>query len=513
MPELALKISSENDIEPLIQIEKRIKETYTDELIIGLCGPIGTDIHFVADTIKNCIEEKYNYICIKITLSDLIKRHSSSLTLNGNEKKFNYYDKLIDAGNELRSTHGPSILAELVVNEIAVRRELERKSEDEEFKSLRICYIVDSIKNIEELHLLKLVYRDIFYFIGVFSNLEKRISYLNKKYQMDESDIYKLINRDSGEDKDFGQKVTNTFVEADFFLRVEESSTAILEPKIYRYLGLIFASEVITPTSNETAMYLASAAAGNSACLSRQVGASITNSNGDLLSVGWNDVPKAGGSVYQILQDETLAIKDYRCYNLDGGICFNDQEKNLISELLVKTLLKEKIIESSKKDKVIEIIKKSRIKELIEFSRAVHAEMLAIILAGQKAGSQIVNGKLFCTTYPCHNCARHIVAAGIKEVYYIEPYRKSLAIKLHYDAITEDESKQKLVRILMYDGVSPNRYLEFFKMNPNSRKINGKKINIRKKEVPPKITISLQAIPILEKQITQDLEAKKLINT
>jgi deoxycytidylate deaminase len=31
-----------------------------------------------------------------------------------------------------------------------------------------------------------------------------------------------------------------------------------------------------------------------------------------------------------------------------------------------------------------------------------------------------------------------IVVAGITEVYFIEPYRKSLATKLHNDAITED---------------------------------------------------------------------------
>lgn len=124
----------------------------------------------------------------------------------------------------------------------------------------------------------------------------------------------------------------------------------------------------------------------------------------------------------------------------------------------------------------------------------------------------MIGGKLYCTTYPCHNCARHIIAAGIKEVYYIEPYRKSLATRLHNDSITEDESREGLVRILMFDGVAPRRYLDFFKMLPGSRKKDGKKIIENNNEKFPKNTLSLQAIPILEKKITEDLKSKKLIH-
>jgi len=137
--------------------------------------------------------------------------------------------------------------------------------------------------------------------------------------------------------------------------------------------------------------------------------------------------------------------------------------------------------------------------------------MLAIIQGGQKAGDKIKNGKLYTTTYPCHNCARHIVAAGIREVYYIEPYRKSLAIKLHNDSLTEDEEIKDKVRILMFDGVAPRRYLEFFKMSPNSRKTNGIMNKPNKKTIFPRATISLQAIPILEKRVVDNLVEKDVL--
>jgi deoxycytidylate deaminase len=509
MPEAARKLGSialKPDLDER-ELKKKIQDTHTEEIIIGLCGPIGTDIHFVADEIGRIVEEKYGYKCILIRLSNFIKQFGSQ---KDTEDKFSYYNELISEGNRLRETNGKSVLAELAISEIALNREIIRKkSNSEAFASNRVCYIIDSIKNKEELQLFRLIYRDLFYFIGVFSNLETRVRNLEKQ-SISTSDVYKLIDRDSGEEIQFGQQVSNTFIEADFFLRIDQTLAGDITHRLERFISLIFNSEIITPTINETAMYQAFAAAKNSACLSRQVGAAITNKNGEILGVGWNDVPKACGGVYTYSDRDPLASQDFRCLNLDGGKCFNDEEKDLIRNQLLQTLISNGLIDRENESKAVEIIKKSRIKELIEFSRAVHAEMHAIITSSQKAGVEVINGKLYCTTYPCHNCARHIVAAGIKEVYYIEPYRKSLAIKLHNDSITENENDQDKVKILMFDGVSPKRFLELFKI-ATPRKENGKKKQANKREIHPKNTLSLQAIPLLEKEIIKELKSKNLI--
>lgn len=508
-PAKTLTILSEQQSEISKEIKESIFETHTEELIIGLCGPIGTDIHFVADIIQRGLTDKYGYECKVIRLSNLIRQYAKSIVRDEeSQSKFSSYQNLINGGNHLRSYYkNNSILAELAINEITVHRESSKNGDS--YKSERVCYIIDSFKNKEELDLFRLIYRDIFYFIGVYSSIDQRVKYLEDK-NIKTHEVYQLIDRDSGEETSFGQKVTDTFTEADFFLRVEFNSKNEVEPKISRFLSLIFSSEVITPTSDETAMYQAFAAAGNSACLSRQVGAAITDNRGEILSVGWNDVPQAGGSVYT--QDNSASSHDRRCVHFNEGICFNDKEKQLITDTLVNELVASGVVTNEQKRKTAHIIRKSRIKELIEFSRAVHAEMLAIILGSQKAGNRIIGGKLYCTTYPCHNCARHIVAAGIKDVYYIEPYRKSLATKLHSDSITEDETKVQLVRILMFDGIAPRRYLDFFKMNPGSRKKDGKKIVTSSKQILPKNTLSLQAIPYLEGKVTEDLKNNKLID-
>ncbi|MGL6400048.1 deaminase [Aeromonas veronii] len=105
----------------------------------------------------------------------------------------------------------------------------------------------------------------------------------------------------------------------------------------------------------------------------------------------------------------------------------------------------------------------SPINALIEYSRAIHAEMDAITSLARLDGPSSQNKIIYTTTYPCHNCARHIVAAGIKKAIYIEPYEKSLALDLHDDAICDSNSKSpEKVTFEQFEGVSPRRYTTLF---------------------------------------------------
>jgi deoxycytidylate deaminase len=136
--------------------------------------------------------------------------------------------------------------------------------------------------------------------------------------------------------------------------------------------------------------------------------------------------------------------------------------------------------------------------------------MHAIIIGSQLSSDRMIGGKLFCTTFPCHNCGRHIILSGIQEIYYIEPYVKSLCLELHEDSMTDDESDSEetrnKVKILMYDGVAPRRYLEFFSMKEKRKLSDGKYISIDYKKAMPKNRMSLQALPTLEEQALHSLE-------
>ena len=491
---------------------EKIENTQTEELIIGICYPIGSDNISVINSIKERLEE-YDYDVEIIKISEYIKEFYNQ-EVDYIKKRTEPYSKLmhkIKGGDYLRETYqNNSILAELAINKIRVSR---GEIDATEIKSRRKCFIIDSLKNFEELKLLRSIYGDIFYLFSVFSPEEERKNnLLTKGLSQPESD--ELIETDEYENNKHGQNVRDTFIDGDFFVRISNDNKYELKDKIERYIHLIFETKIITPNSNETAMYHARSVAGNSACLSRQVGATITNENGVVIARGWNDVPKAGGNLYRDSDENSK-----RCF--EEGFCSNVTHRNEIFEEIgnkIEEIIGEKKtidLTSNKSDKtlaILDILKKSKFKNIIEYSRSIHAEMHAIIIGSQMTSNKMVNGNLYCTTYPCHNCARHIILAGIKNIYYIEPYKKSLGIKLHGDALTEDEKDQIKVRILAYDGVAPRRYLEFFSMKLERKSKDGRIIERNIKKALPKKRMSLQALPVLETQAIKVISASGILD-
>jgi hypothetical protein len=53
----------------------------------------------------------------------------------------------------------------------------------------------------------------------------------------------------------------------------------------------------------------------------------------------------------------------------------------------------------------VEILSNTKLMDLTEFGRAVHAEMDAL-MACTRVGATAKGARLFCTTFPCHNCTK-----------------------------------------------------------------------------------------------------------
>jgi deoxycytidylate deaminase len=219
----------------------------------------------------------------------------------------------------------------------------------------------------------------------------------------------------------------------------------------------------------ESAMYHASSAQMQSACLSRQVGAAVVDSGGNVVATGSNEVPKAGGGVYG--ESESPDHIDARCAfhrekESNDFVCRNTLGQNRIIRNLLETIPEIAAASDDRKAAIHAQLKKSPIGRLLEFSRSVHAEMDALLSAARK-GVSTVGCRLFVTTFPCHYCARHIVAAGIAEVQYIEPYPKSQALSLHEDSIATESRKNaagQLTHVLFrpFSGVAPRLYRRAF---------------------------------------------------
>jgi deoxycytidylate deaminase len=249
-------------------------------------------------------------------------------------------------------------------------------------------------------------------------------------------------------------------------------------------------------------MYNATSQASTSACLSRQVGAAIFSEVGELIGVGANDVPKFKGGLYCSEDGDS----DYRCFKLTNGICHNDDRKDRLYAAIIRELRQENaLVPGVVAGKVIAALKRTDIKNLIEYSRAVHAEMEAIISVARGNKPGLAGATLYCTTFPCHSCARHIVASGIKKVLYIEPYAKSLAVALHGDAVSMRETDhESRVTFLQYEGAAPKNMIRLFK-HGLERKRDGRMIKADPRRASPIFPSPLDGFTVREQLVVDNL--------
>ncbi|WP_426359375.1 anti-phage dCTP deaminase [Pseudocolwellia sp. HL-MZ19] len=450
----------------------KIKQRRSQELIIGLCGAVGSGVKGLKDILANQLTEQ-GYIVEHVRLSDLIIDYLPNKTTQTNLTGFNRYEKLQDWGDDLRTNHGNSILAQLAIRKITILRETRFGGEDSSEGIVKVtkkvAYIIDQVKHPSEIELFKEAYRNNFYLLGLLRTENERRSNL-KEELMSDAEVGTLIDRDRKASQPYGQQVEKSLHQSDYFIRNTDVAEKI-NKSVVRFIKLVHGLNHITPTNDETGVYAAHAASLRSACLSRQVGAAITDDDGNILSSGCNDVPKFGGGLYDSEDDV-----DKRCFN-HGRRCHNDKHKEILELEIESILTKSNITNPSKLAK--DIIENSKAKSLIEYSRAIHAEMDAITALARSSNNSTVGKTLYCTTYPCHICARHIVASGIKRVVYIEPYEKSLATQLHGDAIYHPDNRTEEKKVLFenFEGVSPIRYSKFFSYNQKRKDSKGEIIS------------------------------------
>jgi deoxycytidylate deaminase len=461
---------SQSNNEKLIQ---KFEARRSPELVIALAGPIGCGIGSVADALAERLKERGYVDVVRIKLSKFLELSIEENLISvptadaGKSDRYKRYRKLQDAGKELRKKTGnPAILAEFAAKEISLDR-LRRNNSGGQDDHLvgpivpsRVAYIIDQVKRPEEVTLLRALYRNLFYLAGVTRIYDKRENALVAE-EIGKDEVDGLMAIDRLEDGADGQQ-----------LDAKES-------KLNRFLNLVHGDQSVTPTEVESGMFAAFSASLRSACLSRQVGAAITAKSGEIIATGCNDVPMAGGGLYHYGAEPP----DMRCIHKEGRLCFNDLHKRKLQNAvgtIIDRVLGEKIediveggeaiiLHVTRRQKLLDAIyKESRIKDLIEYSRSVHAEMDAIVSIARIGGTGLQDATLYTTTFPCHNCARHIVASGIMKVFYVEPYEKSLAKELHDDSIAFEieeskEVKPKRVEFLHFEGVAPRQFHNMFR--------------------------------------------------
>ena len=224
-------------------------------------------------------------------------------------------------------------------------------------------------------------------------------------------------------------------------------------------------------------MCLAKTASWRSSDLSRQVGAAIFTGSAEIISLGSNEVPKAGGGTYW--PDSRTDARDFKIGFDPNELSKNEIFSDLIKRLFDDNLLSDDLMSLGDVSKIVaslfdskrkENYKESRVMDIIEFGRIIHAEMSAICDAARN-GTAVRGSTMYVTTFPCHICAKHIVASGIERVVYLEPYPKSYTSQLHSDSIQIDvNSDETKVHFEAFLGVSPYRYRDLFEKGKRKNK-------------------------------------------
>lgn len=458
------------------------------ELIFGLVGPIGVDLELVTDLLSEALRDvAYNVTTLRIT--QLMREVPTETVICERPHIESFRSRIQYANRVCELLERSDALAILAISAI---REVRRQDSGDPEKPLEgRAYIIRQFKRPSEIKLLRSVYGRQFVQISIYAPQKYRIDHIAAEERasrgglIDEvdaqSDAHKLVLRDDKEEldkpiSDHGQNVQDAFPLGDVFVNAVDRASC--KETLNRFVAALFGSNEITPTHDEYCMYIAKSASLRSAALTRQVGAAIFGPTGEIVTMGCNEVPKFGGGQYW-----TKDVPDRR--DIVKGYDPNEQKKNeLLTDLVFRLKdgghLSKRLLDIGDPSKICQVllseddpsaIKDSKVMDLLEFGRDIHAEMCAITDAARK-GLPIAKATLYSTTFPCHMCAKHIVAAGIVKVVYLEPYPKSYARELHDDSIRiEGDGPPERVDFVPFIGISPYRYRDLFERG--KRKYGG----------------------------------------
>lgn len=499
------------------------------ELVFGLVAPAGTEKDKVSKELVSELLE-YGYESHIIRVSDLIKRHP----FWGEEKEKDEKRRIVnlmDAGNEIRKkSELADAMALLAVSKIVEIRKENGNGDYHGFAKKPNAYIIDSLKNPAEISTLRSIYGSGFILISIYSDRGERVNYLSEKIaksQCKPGDVHKLrkdaekiIHRDDQEEGDkYGQNVQGCFPRADLFLSLNQSHRRMVN-KLDRFLQIVFNNPFITPTKDEWGMFHAEANSWRSADLSRQVGAAICSEDGEILALGCNEVPRAYGGMYW--EGDENDARDFQKGRDKGA-----EHKRMIVAEILRRIGKDKGFDKKQKSKMNKLINKAingdddpvldglKALNVIEYGRTVHAEMAALSDAA-KRGIRVDGSVMYVNTFPCHICARHIIASGVKRVVYVEPYPKSLTEDLFGDSVLVGKNKSQDGKILFepFTGVSPRIYRFAFELTRKRKVGKGDVARWSKKKANTKLkryvtSYLAMEIGVVGKLLPKILEAEK----
>ncbi len=493
--------------------------------VVALVGAVGSLLSETADELETALG-KHHYMVKRVRLSDALKFVTEPVA-NAAEKLCegeDYFDErhgeywrvreAMARGTAARTAYGAddannetknSCLAALAVHAIA--RHAERSADPH-------CVLVHSLKTQAELDLLRKTYGRRLLVVGVHGSKSERQNRLTDRIERNtgrntkaDQHALHLISIDEKElGTSCGQDVRGVFERCDVYVSATRRDDDF-HKQIDRLVRLLFLDPFATPTNAEAAMMHAYSASLQSAAMARQVGAALVGRDGEVLATGFNEVPRY--SEAPTIHDSVAPDGRDHTRGYDENVV---QKRTLVEQLFQLAenngLLRDGLTAGQAMNDIQgdQTGKDMLHANITEFCREVHAEMMTITTAARR-GSSLRGSTLFTTTFPCHNCAKHIIAAGIREVVFIEAYPKSLALSFYSDSLTLDQAHPDKVLVRAFRGVAPRSYGSLFAWR-NRRGDDGKVPRTKTAESQPWFVLRShlddQELAAREKRVMQE---------
>lgn len=471
-----LKIDFDKVVEKLLKLKDKIEET--DKSILY-------DVFFESE-VKNFTDKLFKMFAEKDYYlgSFFVHRLGSKIRATGNPLVDSNPDKL----KEIADTKNIYLIVSII--NLLIKAWRHAKS-----KKAYIC--IDSLRNSLEIMYLKERYAA-FYMIAIHNDNRYRdriIDRLVTKSPENKNNISEIADKiirldeieNRGDDFKAGRfyspDVENCIQrsdihinnigsdEAKFDKNARQSSFYTMIEQWIKIQSLILHPGLITPTHDERCMQIAFISKFNSGCISRQVGAVITDENNSIRSVGWNDVPK--GAVPCNLKDLNDIIditrihKDDLSYSpfekgmsvkkYDGGDDFSSKSIESFKSSLLKSGntfgLNHSYCFKSLHNRYEE-------KDNQVHTRSLHAEENAMLQVSKYGGQPLKNGTLYTTASPCELCAKKAYQLGLKIV-YIDPYPGISMEHILANGYGYDE-KKKANKPKMFTGIVGRAYNKLY---------------------------------------------------
>jgi deoxycytidylate deaminase/dephospho-CoA kinase len=378
-------------------------------LVIGLTGPFGSG----CSTMLSVLKQEFGFVPFKISedIREELSKSSNKLIKKG---KPGWRRVLQEHGNKQRKGD-----TAYWINK-AIKRIDEKHIGDKDI-------VIDGFRNFKEVEEIRKIYPR-FFLVAICAEKDERWKRVRDDYGGRYNEFEDDDRRDQNEDFDWGQSVQRCVDDADYVYYNNEHLVVELDEgenpdtgKIERKLKdqakdfvplMKEETECRPPRPEEIQIAAAYAQSHSSTCLKRHVGAVITvGRDGQQfpISMGFNENPpnirtcKSEAACYK---DEDMNSKlQARGKEIFCPLC-GKRHKNLSDPWICKncrTSLKIWLHPNRN----------------MELCTAIHAEERAILSLGDR---RPVDATLYVTTFPCFQCARLILDAGIKNVVYVEAY-------------------------------------------------------------------------------------------